>query len=95
LRYAGFKSRYSLQATERLTGQQPVLRIHNILVWIRIRGSMPPTNESGFGSDPDSDRIRMRIRILLFSSFMAFKMPIKTKLKKSLAACYFLKVLFT
>ncbi len=30
----------------------PVLRIHDILVWIRIRGSMPPTNGSGsrFGS---------------------------------------------
>jgi hypothetical protein len=25
----------------------PVLRIHNILVWIRIRGSMPLTNGSG------------------------------------------------
>jgi hypothetical protein len=24
-----------------------MLRIHDILVWIRIRGSMPPTNESG------------------------------------------------
>jgi hypothetical protein len=32
----------------------PVLRIHDILVWIRIRmrirGSMPLTNGSGFGS---------------------------------------------
>ncbi len=30
----------------------PVLRIHDILVWIRIpiRGSEPPTNGSGFGS---------------------------------------------
>ncbi len=27
-----------------------VLRIHDILVWIRIRGSMPLTNGSGFGS---------------------------------------------
>jgi hypothetical protein len=25
----------------------PVLRIHDILVWIRIRGSMPLTNGSG------------------------------------------------
>jgi hypothetical protein len=38
------------------TGQQAVLnavlRIHNILVWIRIwiRGSMPQTNRSGCGS---------------------------------------------
>ncbi len=31
---------------------QPVLRIHDILVWIRIwiRGSMPLTNGSGSGS---------------------------------------------
>jgi hypothetical protein len=38
----------------------PVLRIHDILVWIRIRirGSMLLTTESGFGS---------WIRILLFS----------------------------
>ncbi len=28
---------------------KPVLRIHNILAWIRIRGSMPLTNGSGFG----------------------------------------------
>jgi hypothetical protein len=27
-----------------------VLRIHDILVWIRIHGSMPLTNGSGFGS---------------------------------------------
>jgi hypothetical protein len=27
--------------------QVPVLRIHDILVWIRIRGSMPLTNGSG------------------------------------------------
>jgi hypothetical protein len=29
-----------------------MLRIHDILVWIRIRGSMPLTNGSGYGSDP-------------------------------------------
>ncbi len=29
---------------------EPVLRIHDILVWIRIRGSMPLTNGIGFGS---------------------------------------------
>jgi hypothetical protein len=28
----------------------PVLRIHDILVWIRIRGTMPLTNGSGCGS---------------------------------------------
>jgi hypothetical protein len=38
--------------------QGPVFRIHDILVWIRIRGSMPLTNGSGFGTwirslDPD------------------------------------------
>ncbi len=49
----------------------PVLRIHDILVWIRIRiqirGSMPLTNGSGSGP---------WIRILLFSS-LTFKMPAK------------------
>ncbi len=29
---------------------EAVFRIHEILVWIRIRGSMPLTNGSGFGS---------------------------------------------
>jgi hypothetical protein len=29
--------------------RKTVLRIHDILVWIRIRGSMPLTNGSGFG----------------------------------------------
>jgi hypothetical protein len=42
-----------------------VLRIHAILVRIRIRGSMPLTNGSG-----------SRIRILLFSS-LTFEMPTK------------------
>ncbi len=32
---------------------EPELRIHDILGWIRIRGSMPLTNGSGSGSDPD------------------------------------------
>jgi hypothetical protein len=31
-------------------GLKAVLRIHDILVWIRIRGSMPQTNGSGCGS---------------------------------------------
>ncbi len=55
----------------------PVLRIHGILVWIRIRGSMPLTNGSGsfyFHHWP--------------SSFQH-----KTNLKKSFSVYYFLKVL--
>jgi hypothetical protein len=44
--------RISLKKEER--SRKPVLRIHDILGWIRIRGSMPLTNgsgsESGFGS---------------------------------------------
>ncbi len=51
--------------------KQAVLRIHDILGWIRIRGSMPLTNGSGFGSGYGS-----WIRILLFSS-LTFKMPAK------------------
>ncbi len=43
----------------------PVFRIHDILVWIRIRGSMPLTNGSGSW-----------IWILLFSS-LTFKIPAK------------------
>ncbi len=48
-----------------------VLRIHEILVTIRIRirGSIPLTNESGFGSGSGG-------RILLFSS-LTFKMSTK------------------
>ncbi len=45
----------------------PVLRVHDILVWFRVRGSMPLTN--GFGSG-------FRIRILTFSS-LTFKRPTK------------------
>ncbi len=33
-----------------MLSQKPVLRIHDILVWIQIRGSMPLTNGSGSGS---------------------------------------------
>jgi hypothetical protein len=33
-----------------VAGCLSVLQIHDILVWIRIRGSMPLTNGSGFGS---------------------------------------------
>ena len=56
-----------------------VLRIHDILVWIRIRirGSMPLHNGSGFGSGFGSGSW---IRILLFSS-LTFKTPTKTNLK--------------
>jgi hypothetical protein len=49
----------------------PVLQIHDILGWIRIRGSIPLTNESGSGFGSES-----WIRILLFSS-LTFKMPAK------------------
>jgi hypothetical protein len=45
----------------------PVFRIHDILGWIRILGSMLLTNGSGFGSGS-------WIRILLFSS-LPFNMP--------------------
>jgi hypothetical protein len=41
---------------DRRSGFWPVLRIHEILVWIRIRirGSMPLTNGSGFRTGPGS-----------------------------------------
>ncbi len=55
--------------------KKAVLRIHDILGWIRIRirGSMPLTDGSGFGS---GFRSGSWIRILLFSS-VTFKMPAK------------------
>jgi hypothetical protein len=62
-----------------------VLRIHDILGWIRIRirGSMPLTNGSGSGS---------WIRILLFSS-LTFKMPAKTNFFNTIFSPYdFLKL---
>ncbi len=62
-----------------------VLRIHDILVWIRIRGSMPLTNGSGFGSG-------YWIRILLFSSLTCKMLTKKTNLKNSFSAYYFWKV---
>jgi hypothetical protein len=54
-----------------VVSKKPVLRIHDILGWIRIRirGSMPLTNESRSGSGS-------WIQILLFSS-LTFKMPAK------------------
>ncbi len=63
---------------------EPVLQIH-VSNWIRIRGSMPLTNGSGFGSGS-------WIRILLFSS-LTFKMPTKNEFFiKLFCAHYFLKV---
>jgi hypothetical protein len=64
-----------------------VFRIHDILVWIRIRGSMPLTSGSGFGFGSGS-----WIWILIFSS-LTFKMPAKNKFFYTIfSACYFLKV---
>jgi hypothetical protein len=61
---------------------KPVLRIHVILGWIRIRirGSMPLTNGSGFGSGS-------WIRILQFSS-LTFKMPAKNKFFNTIFSAY-------
>ncbi len=39
-----------IQSTVNKDSNKAVLRIHDILGWIRIRGSMPLTNGSGFGS---------------------------------------------
>jgi hypothetical protein len=58
-----------------------VLRIRDILGWIRIHGSMPLTNGSGSW-----------IRILLFSS-LTFKMPAKNKIFNTIFSAYdFLKL---
>jgi hypothetical protein len=66
-----------------------VLRIHDILGWIRIRirGSIPLTNGSGSGFGSGS-----WIRILLFSS-LTFKMPAKNLFFNTIfSAYYFLKL---
>jgi hypothetical protein len=77
---AGFMAvKVQLLNTERFQLQpyRAVLRIRDILVWIRIRGSMPLTNGSGF---------------CLFSS-LTFKTPAKKLiLKQTFSAFYFLKV---
>ncbi len=66
-----------------------VFRIHGNLGWIRIRirGSMPLTNESGFGSGSE-----FWIWILLSS--LTFKMPPKNLFNTNFSAYYFLKVHF-
>jgi hypothetical protein len=56
-----------------------VFRIHDILEWIRIRGSMPLINGSGSGS---------WIRILLFSS-LTFKMPTKKNFSLNIFSAYY------
>ncbi len=64
-----------------------MLRIHDILGWIRIRGFKPLTNGSGFGSGS-----RSWIRILLFLS-LTFKMPAKNKIFNTIFSAYdFLKL---
>ena len=71
-----------------LIDQRPVLRIHDILGWIRIRilGSMPLTNGSRFGSGS-------WIRTLLFST-LTFKMTAKNLFFNTIfSAYYFLKLI--
>jgi hypothetical protein len=61
-----------------------VFRIHDILVWIRIRGSMPLTNGSGFGS-PDPDPAIFVIDLQDANKKLVF-------FKTSFSADYYLKV---
>jgi hypothetical protein len=64
-----------------------VLRIHDILGWIRIRirGSMPTTNGSGFGSGFGSGSC--------YVTSLNFKMPVKKKFICTIfSAYYFLKL---
>jgi hypothetical protein len=69
--------------------QEPVFRIHDILVWIRIRirGSMPLTNGSGSG-------FGIRIRILLISS-LTFKTPNKNLILRKLFCLLLFEGTFT
>jgi hypothetical protein len=61
--------------------QKAVFRIHDILVWIRIRGSMPRTNGSGCGSGS------------CYFRHGPSRRQFKTNFFKSFTASYFLKVL--
>jgi hypothetical protein len=60
------------------TSLKSVLRIHDILVWIWIRGSMPLTNKSGSG--------------FCYFRHWPSRCQQKTNLKKGFFAYYFLKV---
>ncbi len=66
-----------------MLGSQAVMRIHDIFVSIRIHGSMPLTNGSRSGADPDPS-------IFIVDLQDANK---KLILKKSFSAYYFLKAL--
>ncbi len=75
----------NLPLVSRRRWKKAVLRIHDILVWIRIRiwirGSMPLTYGSGFGSGS------------FYFHHWSSRCQQKTNLKKSFPAYYFLKVL--
>jgi hypothetical protein len=68
----------------RTPARQCSFRIHDILVWIRIRGSMPLTNESRSGS---------WIRILLYHHWPS--RCHKKKFETSFSAYYLIKGTFT
>ncbi len=76
------------------SGSRPVLRIHDILLWIRIRGSMPLTNGSGSGCGYGScyfchwpSRFQQKTKffyLLLFEgTFTSFFRDKKSKLQNS------------
>ncbi len=72
-------------ASLQLSHSLAVLRIHDILVWIRIRirGSMPLTNGSGSGCGSGS----------FYFHHWPSRCQQKNNLKKNFSAYYFLKVL--
>ncbi len=51
---------------------EPVLRIHDILVWIRIRGSMPLANGSGSGFGSGSCSLLHEQALFLSKDLIAF-----------------------
>jgi hypothetical protein len=87
-RYGGRRKADVVETAERGAGARlfAVLRIHDILGWIRIwiRGSMPLTNGSGSGCGSGS---------CYFSSMTFPRSQQKTNCLKSFFAYYFLKVL--
>jgi hypothetical protein len=63
---------------------KPVFRIHDILVWIRIRGSMPLINGSGYGSEygsgsfyfindlQDANKKLIFLKVFLYITFLRY-----------------------
>jgi hypothetical protein len=70
---------HHLQGSRQVCAQRAVLRIHDILMWIRIRGSMPLTNGSGWDPYPSifiidlQDANKKLIKFFFFFCILLFE----------------------